>query len=66
MPRIPGNFSYLLVLVDTFAWTEEFPARTGVAAEVAKVLLRHISQSGVPRIPTSRNGPASVSQVKRG
>lgn len=66
MPRIPGNFSYLLVLVDKFEWTEAFPARTGVAAEVAKVLLRHISQFGVPRIPTRRNGPALMSQVKRG
>lgn len=66
MPRIPGNFSYLLALVDKFEWTEAFLARTGVAAEVAKVLLRHISHSEVPRIPTRRNGPALVSQVKRG
>ena len=36
-----------------------------MAAEVAKVLLRHISQSGVPRIPMRRNGPALVSQVER-
>ena len=39
MLRVPVNFRYLLVPVDTFSgWIEAFSARTEMAAEVAKAL----------------------------
>ena len=50
MLRVSGNFRYLLVLVDTFSgWIEAFPARTEMAAEVAK---RNNSQVWALTIPT--------------
>ena len=63
--RVLGNFSYLLVLVDTFSgWIEAFPDRTEMAAGVAKALLKEIIfRFGLPESRQSDNGPAFVSQV---
>ena len=68
MKRVLGNFRYLLVLVDTFSgWIEAFPARTETVAEVAKALLKEIiPRFGLQGSLQSDNGPAFVSQVKKG
>ncbi|TEA34149.1 hypothetical protein DBR06_SOUSAS2710007, partial [Sousa chinensis] len=67
MPRVLGNFRYLLVLVDTISeWIEAFPARTEMAAEVAKALLKDIiARFGLPRSLQSNNGTTFVSQVTK-
>ena len=68
MLRVPGNFRYLLALVDTFSGCiEAFPTRTEMAAEVAKALLQEIiPRFWLPGSLQSDNGPAFVSQVTKG
>ncbi|TEA41983.1 hypothetical protein DBR06_SOUSAS12610030, partial [Sousa chinensis] len=47
-------------------WVEVFPARTEMAAKVAKVLLKEIMpRFGLPGSLQSDNGPAFVSQVTK-
>ena len=48
-------------------WIEAFPARTEMAAAVAKALLKEIiPKFGLPGFLQSHNGPAFVSQVTKG
>ena len=56
------------VLVDTFSgWIQVFCARTKMAAEMAKVLLKEIiPRLGFPISLQSSNGLAFVSQVMKG
>ena len=63
MPRVAGNFRYLLVCVDTFSgWVEAYPPRTETAFEVVKDLLKEIiPRFGLPNTLQSDNGPAFVS-----
>lgn len=68
MLRVLGDFRYLLVLVDTFSgWMEAFAARTEMATEVAKALLKEIIlRSGLPGSLQNDNGPTFVSQLMKG
>ena len=53
-----GNFSYLLVLADTFSKQKEaFPAGTETTVQVAKALLKEIiPRFGLPGSSQSDNG----------
>ena len=52
MPRVPRNFKYLLVFVDTFPRrVEAFPTQMQRASEVALVLLKDLISTYV--LPTS-------------
>lgn len=68
LSKVPGNFRYHLVLVDTFSrWIGSFPARTETAAEVAKALLKEIiCRFGLPGSLQSNKDAAFVSQVTKG
>ena len=54
MARVPGNFRYLLVLVDPFSGCIE------------TLLTEIIPRFGLPGSLQSNNGPAFVSQVMKG
>ena len=63
-----GNFSYLLVLADTFSKQKEaFPAGTETTVQVAKALLKEIiPRFGLPGSSQSDNDSVFVSQVTKG
>lgn len=43
MPKVKGNFHYVLVMADTFTgWVEAFPCWIEKVPEVVKVLLQEI------------------------
>ena len=65
MPRVAGNFRYLLVCVDTFSGcVEAYPTQTEKASKLVKVLLKEIiPRFGLPNTLQSDNGPAFVSSI---
>lgn len=64
MPRVPRNFKYLLVFVDTFpGCVKTLPTQMQRASEVAPVLKDLISRYGLPTSIQSGNGPLYIPEV---
>ena len=65
MPKVKGNFHYVLMMADTFTgWVEAFPCWIEKAPEVVKVLLQEIIPSfGLPSSIQSENGGAFIANV---